>query len=82
MKCPICENNFKYNETHHIQSKSKNGNNKQYNKTKICPSCHELIHRGDIIIEGRFLTTNGYKLIWRYKSNNSITNNKPNVFIR
>ena len=45
-------------------SKSKGGSNKKYNIIKICQICHRKIHMGEIIIEGKFLTTNGYQILF------------------
>lgn len=82
-KCEICKNNI-ITDIHHIQSKSKNGNNKKYNKCELCPNCHRLVHEGKIILEGRFLTTdcklNETELIWRYNNSESITNLSPKVY--
>ena len=79
MICEICSIKIIINE-HHIQSLSKKGNNKKWNKINICPNCHRLIHIGEIIIEGKFLTTDGYKILWHYKDNKSITTESPEVF--
>lgn len=83
--CEICKKEIK-TDTHHIQSTSLEGSNKLYNKCNICPNCHRLIHTGEIIIEGRFFTTdckvNQSELIWRYKDTDSITGFKnPEVFL-
>ena len=82
-KCEICTLDFPSCDTHHIISKSKGGTNDVWNKTSLCPNCHRLVHTpGEIIIEGKFLTTNeGYKLIWRKGDDESITQVKdPEVF--
>ena len=83
--CEICKNKIS-TDNHHIRSKSKNGNNKKYNKCNLCPNCHRLVHEGGIIIEGRFFTSdckvNDTELIWRYNSENSITELKePEVYL-
>lgn len=80
-ECEICLNIF-HVDNHHIQSVSKDGSNKKWNKIKICPDCHRLVHIGEIIIEGKFLTSSGYKLLWRRKDSESITENKPEVYIQ
>jgi hypothetical protein len=79
-KCQICEQQD-YLVEHHIQSRSKNGSNKKSNKTDICSSCHVKVHKGDIVVEGIFLTSLGYKLIWRYKTEQPITGEQPEVYI-
>jgi len=82
-KCEICEKEFPSCDTHHIVSKSKGGKNNIFNTTLLCPNCHRRVHISEIILEGKFLTTNdGYKLIWRKGSDESITQVKdPEVFI-
>ena len=79
-ECEICEN-LTYLDVHHIQSKSCSGGNDVSNKANICPTCHRLVHKGYIILEGRFLTTTGYKVIWHRKGEKSITGNEPDVFV-
>ena len=83
--CEICKTPISA-DTHHIQSTSKKGKNKKFNKCVLCPNCHRLVHTGEIILEGRFFTTdckiNETELIWRYKNNDSITcSNDPDVWI-
>ena len=79
MNCSICDN--KAHHKHHIISKSKGGTNDKFNLTLVCGTCHAEIHLGNIVIEGNFLTTNGYKCIWHKKENNSITNFNPEVYL-
>jgi hypothetical protein len=58
------------------------GNNKKNNKCYLCPNDHTLVHFGEIIIEGKFQTTNGLKLIYRKKNEPSITGlPDPEVFL-
>jgi len=86
-KCEICNIKNIILDTHHIQSRSKEGNNKKYNLCYLCPNCHRLVHEGKIILEGRYLTSNcklGYtELIWRYSNEKSIDdlNKDPDVWI-
>lgn len=79
-KCDIC-GELSYLDKHHITSKSKNGTNEKYNIINVCPNCHRLIHAGDIIVEGKFMTTTGIVLLWHKKDEESITNFKPDCFI-
>lgn len=83
--CEICKKEIQ-TDTHHIQSVSKGGSNLYSNKCEICPNCHRLVHNGNIILEGRFLTTdckNGEtELVWRRKNEISITGLKdPDVWL-
>jgi len=81
MNCEICENPTPITR-HHIHSLSKGGKDKPYNKCSICPNCHALVHYGNIIIEGRFETTNGNKLIFRDKGQESISGiQDPSVWL-
>ena len=71
--CVICK---QYNiiVEHHIKSRCYGGSNKPYNKVKICPTCHSLVHYGEIIIEGYYYCApNGNTLIYRKKGEESIT---------
>lgn len=82
--CEICNSKL-LTDTHHIQSKSKEGSNQLFNICELCPNCHRLVHDGIIILEGRFLTSdcklNETELIWRYNNCKSITNVKdPEVY--
>jgi hypothetical protein len=79
--CEICNIDFIKLDKHHIQSKSKGGSNKTYNTIDICPNCHRSIHCAEIIVEGKFLTTDGYKLLWHKKDNQPITDSIPEVHI-
>jgi len=84
-KCEICKEFFS-TDYHHIQSKSNEGKDKDFNKCELCPNCHRLVHSGEIILEGRFLTTNcklgETELIRRNKDEESITNViDPKVYI-
>ena len=80
--CEVCGINFKYLERHHIQSKSLGGTNGKDNIALICPSDHTLVHRGDLIIEGRFFTSNGDLLMWRKRGEPSITGvSDPEVYL-
>jgi hypothetical protein len=80
--CEICKRSFPSLDTHHIQSTSLDGVNKEWNKCYICPSCHRLVHLGKIILEGRFRTTKGNTLIYREQKEESITQVKdPRVWL-
>lgn len=80
--CEICELDFEYLDEHHIQSKCYGGTNDPYNKCNICPNCHKTVHYGQIVIEGKFMTCTGIKLIWRNNDEESITDiEDPKVYI-
>ena len=80
MKCQICQEKFQ--TKHHIQSKVFEGKNIISNIAYLCASCHFKVHHsGEIIIEGNFLTSTGYQLIWHLKGEPSITGFEPEVHI-
>lgn len=79
MKCEICKNTAHHR--HHIISKSKGGNNKKNNLVHLCASCHVEVHKGNLVIEGWFMTTNGLQLIWHKKEETSITGVSPDVYL-
>ena len=80
MICSICSG--KAHHKHHIISKSKCGTNDKFNLTELCSNCHYEVHRGNIIIEGKFLTSSGLKTIYHRKNEESITNQEPAVYIQ
>lgn len=82
-KKKICErcNELHFTETHHIISQSKGGSNAPNNLVELCGNCHNGVHAGAIILEGIFLTSNGYQLIWHLKNAESITGSEPETYI-
>ena len=80
-RCEIC-NKLEHCDNHHIYSLSKGGKNMLGNKCRLCPNCHRRVHMGEIIIEGRFATSDGIIPIWRKKGEESITGlSDPPVWI-
>jgi hypothetical protein len=84
-ECEICKTEIS-TDTHHIQSTTKGGENIYSNRCELCPNCHRLVHTGEIILEGRFLTSSSKKgetdLVFRNKGEPSITGFKdPDVWI-
>lgn len=79
--CEIC-NSVEHCDRHHIHSLSKGGKDTSGNKCRICPNCHRKVHKGNIIIEGRFTTSSGVIPVWRKKGEDSITGlDDPSVWI-
>lgn len=67
--CEICDlAEIKALERHHMvpRTDSKSTNDPD-NLAVICSACHRLVHACEVIIEGRYLTTDGYKLFWHRK---------------
>lgn len=77
--CEICSTKT-FTDDHHIKSKSLGGSDSSYNIATVCPTCHRLIHRGVIVLEGRFLTTKGEVLFWHKNGEESITGETAEVF--
>jgi hypothetical protein len=80
MNCKICQE-LPIQNHHHIISKNKGGTDDIWNIADICASCHYNVHKGFVIVEGNFLTSTGYQLIWHMKGEPSITGFEPEVHI-
>jgi len=70
--CQIC-NNTEFLVEHHIRGRKIDKPNHPSNLCNICSNCHTKIHRGFIIIEGWFMTTDGMQLITHTKDEESLT---------
>ena len=79
-RCEICKRKA-YVDKHHIHSKTYGGINKQSNIAELCKYCHDLVHRGHIVLEGRFMTSEGNVLIYHEHDNESITGQEPACYI-
>jgi len=83
MECEICKKHTDFIKDHHINSKSLGGEDKPYNIAHICSECHDKVHYGLIIIEGRFGSMNGNTLIWRKFTDKSVTGlSDPTVWLK
>lgn len=83
MLCEICQKDTDFIKEHHIQSRCYGGENLSYNIACICSSCHDKVHYGLIIIEGRFSSMRGNVLVWRKFTEKSITDfSDPKVWIK
>ena len=79
--CEICSESNIILDKHHIISRSKGGSNEPSNIAHLCPNCHRRCHMGMIILEGRFLTTNGYQLIYHWENEQDlIERDNPEVY--
>lgn len=79
-KCELCGGECPL-EKHHIHSKCYGGDNKPSNIAMLCPTCHVLVHRGYVILEGRFDSTNGSVLVYHKYNEKSITGCQPKVYL-
>lgn len=68
-KCEICACDItKIRHKHHIIPRTDpKSTNHPSNLAYICPNCHHLVHAGEVIIEGVFLTTAGHKMFFHKK---------------
>lgn len=63
--CEICGTNVPHLHGHHIIPRADvRCTNDSGNMCEICPNCHTLIHCGEIIIIGRYFTTEGLQTMW------------------
>jgi hypothetical protein len=83
VKCEICQKEYESCDKHHITSKMYGGSNRPGNIAIICPNCHRLVHKGLVIIEGRFMSLpKGNIVAWHKHNEDSITGVKdPKVHI-
>lgn len=81
--CEVCNEHIG-SHVHHIQSKCFSGKNDKSNKVSLCPLCHERVHSktNTLILEGKFLTTTGYKLFFHKKGEESITGFEPKCYVQ
>ena len=79
-KCEIC-NKVDNIDVHHIESKSLGGSDREWNKIGVCPSCHRAIHMGQIVVIGKFLTLEGYKVLTRTGKGLKLIEDEPEVYI-
>jgi hypothetical protein len=66
---------------HHIDGKDIPMPNHPSNIASICPNCHLKVHSGVVIIEGKFLTSKGYELIWKSVNDEHVTDRLAAVHI-
>lgn len=79
--CEICHEQT-FLVQHHIQGRNIRKPNHHSNLANICSNCHLKIHRGEIIIEKRVMTTVGEVLLWHDNKDSSFTGEdaQPYVF--
>lgn len=70
--CEVCREQH-FLVQHHILGRNIARANDHNNLANVCSNCHLKIHRGDIIIEKRAMTTRGYMLLWHKKEEQSIS---------
>ncbi len=80
--CEICSESDIILDRHHITSKTNGGTNEPSNIVSLCCNCHRRVHMGMFVLEGRFLTTDGYELIYHTQNDpNVIDRENPEVYI-
>ena len=65
-QCPVCEKEVPLVE-HHLRGREIPRWNENWNIAWICATCHDLIHLGEVIIEGWFKLDGIRTLVWRKK---------------
>ena len=79
LPCEVClQENFLVQ--HHILGRDIKKANDHSNLANVCSNCHLKIHRGEIIIEKRAMTTSGYMLLWHEKATESITGYDSQIY--
>ena len=68
--CDLCSVQYLLQE-HHIAGRDIPNPHHTTNIANLCPSCHFKVHHGILIIEKWMLTTEGRKLIWHAKEEQS-----------
>lgn len=79
-ECPICNTPSLLSE-HHLEGRKVKQANKASNKANICYNCHARVHNGDIIVEGWFMTSEGMKLLWHKKEEESLTGSDKKPYV-
>jgi len=79
--CEICQE-LNFLIQHHIQGRNIKNPHKHHNLANICSNCHLKVHKGEIIIEKRVMTTTGETLLWHTPDKPSVTGEdaKPHIF--
>jgi hypothetical protein len=72
-KCPIDAEYTGPLVRHHINGRKVKDWDADWNIAYVSPNTHQLIHEGQLIIEGWFMTSDGRELIWHWKNQESIT---------
>lgn len=70
--CEVCDDVCEL-QSHHIHSRSNGGPDLKYNRASLCAKCHSNVHWGHLILEGRFDTTSGDRLVWRKRGEPPVT---------
>ncbi len=70
--CEVCKEQT-FLVQHHIRGRTIKNPNSHDNLANICSNCHLKIHRGEIIVEKRVMTTIGEVLLWHKNTDYSIT---------
>jgi len=63
MLCPVCKQKRALVE-HHIHGREFKDYCELWNLCYICPSCHDDVHSGRLILEGWVATSEGKELAW------------------
>jgi len=78
--CPICKN-VDFLHTHHINGRNIMNSEHFSNLVNLCPSCHNKVHMGELIIERWAMTTGGMDIIWHKKEEESLTGDNSSPYL-
>ena len=78
--CCICKS-IDFLHTHHINGRDIPNADHSSNLVDLCPSCHNRLHMGEIIIERWAMSSGGMILLWHKKNENGVTGEdaKPHI---
>jgi len=80
--CDICKE-AKILHGHHINGRDIPNANHFSNIANVCPNCHMDIHYGNVIVERWSMTSEGFRLYWHKKGEDSFTgdDSNPNLLV-
>lgn len=78
--CEICQEEH-FLVQHHISGRKVKNPNNPNNLANICSNCHLKIHKAEIIVEKRIMSSSGFILIWHKAFESSITGEDSNTHI-
>jgi len=58
---------------HHLRGRKVPKYNQPANVACLCGTCHDEIHCGEIVVEGRLMTTSGMQLFWHRRGEESFS---------
>jgi len=78
--CCVCKN-IDFLHTHHINGRDIPNSDHASNLADLCPSCHNRVHMGEVIIERWVMTSAGHELIWHKKGETGLTGDNSSPYV-